>query len=57
MHRSGGGATVYWGTDVWAVGGGVGAISKEPHHKCKSSKQFLLIAYLTTSGLNGAKRT
>ena len=45
-----------WGR--WA-GGGVSLISKNrpSHHKYKSPKQFLLIAYLNTSGLNGSKRT
>ena len=48
-----------WRTDVRAVGGGVGSISKNhpSHHKFKSPKQFLLIANLKTSGLNGYKRT
>ena len=43
-----------------AVGGrGVGSISKNrpSHRKSKSPKQFLLIAYVNTSGLRGSKRT
>ena len=37
---------------------GVGSISKNrpSHHKCKSHKQFLLIAYMKTSGLTGSKK-
>ena len=40
------------------VGGGVGTVSKNrpSHHKYKSPKQFQLIAYLKTSGLNGSNR-
>ena len=39
-------------------GGGVGSISmnRPSHHKYKSPKQFLLIPYLKTSGLNSSKR-
>ena len=45
-----------WGR--W-VGGGVVSISKNrpSHHKYKSPKRFLLIAYLKTSGMNSSKRT
>ena len=45
-----------WGQ--W-VGRGVGSISKNrpSHHEYESQKQFLLIAYLKTSGMNGSKRT
>ena len=37
----------------------MGSISKNrlSHHKYKSPKHFLLIAYLKTSGLNSSKRT
>ena len=47
------------GTDVRAVFRGVGSISKKrpSHHKYKSLKQILLIAYLETSVLKGSKRT
>ena len=43
-----GGSKVDWGTTVGAVGGwGLGSISKNhtSHHKSKSPKHFLLIAY------------
>ena len=41
------------------MGGGVGSIYKNrpSHHKHKSPKQFLLIAYSKTNGLNGSERT
>ena len=41
------------------MGEGVGSISKNSpsHHKYKSPKQFLLIAYLKTGWLKGSKRT
>ena len=45
-----------WEVDVG--GWGVGSISKNHRsHQYKSTKQFLLIAYLKTSGLNGSERT
>ena len=47
------------GTDVGAVGGwGAGSISKNgtSYHNYRSPKQFLLIAYLKSSGLNGSMR-
>ena len=47
------GAQKEWGTDVVAMGG-AGSISKNrpSHHKY----EFLLMAYLKTSGLTGSKR-
>ena len=40
------------------MGGGVGSISKNhlSHNKYKSPKQFLLIAYLKTSGVQRHKQ-
>ena len=39
------------------MGCGINFKNRPSHHKYKSPKQFLLIAYLKTSGLNGFKRT
>ena len=55
----GGGATVAWGKQ--GGGGGIQPLKTAFHindrKKYKSSKQFLWIAYMETSELEGSKRT